>query len=507
MLTRSRLLLVSACFLVLIPLWVGIFLPSQRLQPDGLDELARIEASEFPLSPKHPATEASLWLGMSALRSLGFAGKAIRPVQLWNSVWLSLALAGLLVFARAWRAPSRLAAFAVLPFLVVSLHLAADPFLAYWPPGLAAFCWALVLARAEPDRGRFAALAGLLVAMVFFNPILFLALPLPAFFYAWGSTPWRARLKRLGVLLLLPALSWWVFLLATGAGRSADQPFGATRAFFGTFTPEMVGEGASSLLGAALVPETELVFYQPAHGATLHRVAAVLVVAIFAFTLGALLRARRRARSWPWLVSALLATVVIAWWAPLQRFFYLLPIWQLVAAWLDDGELGATSEVSEPQGLRAVLATALPWLLVVVLASVNLTYYLAPVQKPDPRRAWIEACAAKFEPADRLFLPLFGDFTFKYFGGIDTTSLLGVYRHRAAGRSTLEELAEMLAERQQAGGKIYFQVPKAGQRWVPQRVGERVELDYREEDVLTRFVWGQEVDCGPARFRRLLEVR
>ncbi len=99
-------------------------------------------------------------------------GQPIRPVQLGNAFWLTLALAGLLLATRAWLSKERLAAFACLPFLAVSLHWAADPFLAYWPPSLAALSWALVLARGPLARWRFVGLLCLLVLMVFINPHL-----------------------------------------------------------------------------------------------------------------------------------------------------------------------------------------------------------------------------------------------------------------------------------------------------------------------------------------------
>ncbi len=141
------------------------------------------------------------------------------------------------------------------------------------------------------------------------------------------------------------------------------------------------------------------------------------------------------------------------------------------------------------------------------LALVNSVSYLGQVQAEDPRRAWIVACAQKFQSTDRLYLPHFGDATFAYFGGLETTSLLEHFRNRRPGRSTFDSLKESLETRKQAGGALYFQVPRKNQRVgaAPNPRTGRARLRRCEHPGPLRM--GREVDCGPAQFRLLVAIR
>ena len=88
--------------LVGISLGAAIALPSHDVNGDVFDKLLSLEGEPCPSSPKHPASEPAGWLLMRALRHAGYAGRALRPIQLWNGVWMSLALAALFLFA--WQA-------------------------------------------------------------------------------------------------------------------------------------------------------------------------------------------------------------------------------------------------------------------------------------------------------------------------------------------------------------------------------------------------------------------
>lgn len=487
----------AAALLVLVPLLVGLFLPSQRLFPDGLDELMIVEAPQLQVNPKHPAVEAVLWLGWKALKAWGYEGRAIRPVQLWNALWLTVALAGLLMATRAWLSKGRLAAFACLPFLSVSLHWAADPFLAYWPPGLAALSWALFLAKGPPTRARILGLILLLTLMVFINPIFCLALPVAAFFAAgrFQAEP-RTLLLRASLLVGLPPLLLFFYLSTFG---TPTQAFGATTGIFGVWTAQTLPQGFAAARDLFFTPRQELVAYSSRFGDFIKSGCDALVLVGAGLLLLSLLKAGRWRHAWP-LLLALPPLVVLLWWAPQQRFFYLLPVWLLFVLWPDLPDEPTSSAVSPGWSYSM-------WVPAIVLALVNFLSYLGPVQSEDPRRAWIVACAQKFQPADRLYFPLFGDPTFSYFGGVETASLLERFRSRRPGQTTFDSLNELLAAKTQQGSSIYFQVPRKNQEWVPRRIRERAELDYDEESLLARLEWGEEVDCGPARFRRLVAVR
>lgn len=488
----------AAALLVLVPLLVGLFLPSQRLFPDGLDELMIVEAPQLEVNPKHPAVEAVLWLGWKVLKVWGYEGRAIRPVQLWNALWLTVALAGLVMATRAWLSKGRLAAFACLPFLSVSLHWAADPFLAYWPPGLAALSWAFFLAKGPPTRARILGLILLLTLMVFINPIFCLALPAAAFFAAgrFQEEP-RTLLFRSSLLVGLPPFFLFFFLSTFG---SPNQAFGATTGIFGVWTAQTLPQGFEAARDLFFTPRQELTALFPGYGELVKSGCDGLVLVAMGLVFLSLLKAGRWRQAWP-LFLAVPPLVVLLWWAPQQRFFYLLPLWLLFALWPDLPEEHTSPALGSAWWSHVRLLPAL------ALALVNFFSYLGPVQSEDPRRAWIVACAQKFQPADRLYFPLFGDPTFTYFGGVETASLLERFRSRRPGQTTFDSLKELLAAKTQEGRAIYFQVPRKNQEWVPRRIRERAELDYDEESLLARLEWGEEVDCGPARFRRLVAVK
>lgn len=489
---------VAAVLLVVVPLLVGLFLPSQRLMPDGLDELIVIQSPRLEINPKHPAAEAGLWLGFRAMRACGYVGQPIRPVQLWNAFWLTAALAGLLVATRAWLSKERLAAFACLPFLSVSLHWATDPFLAYWPPALAALGWALVLARGPLAPPRLLGLLILLVLMVFINPIFCLALPAVAFLAKGrvGEEP-KAFLPRLLMLLVVPPLVLFLYLSGLGEGRPPAANI------FGVFSAHKLPQGFEALQDAFFTSRDELARLYPGFGALLKKACNLMLLVAAGMALASLLKGEERRRGWA-LVLALPALLGILWWAPQQRFFYLLPIWLLFALW---PPAAAGEAAARPPAAKSSRASFLLFVPATALALVNGVSYLAPVQAEDPRRAWITACGQKFQATDRLYLPHFGDATFTYFGGLETTSLLEHFRNRRPGQSTFDSLKEALETRRQAGGAIYFQVPRKNQQWVPLRIRERVELDYDDASLLARFEWGEEVECGPAKFRRLVAIR
>lgn len=135
-----------------VALWLA--LPSRNVHTDALDELTRIESPSILPSPKHPAAETSAWAMMQGLRGLGYAGNAIRPVQLWNATWMSVALLGAYLFVLRGGGSTALALGTVLVLsgCHTALHFALDPFLLYWPPGLALMTWALFAAAGKAQH-------------------------------------------------------------------------------------------------------------------------------------------------------------------------------------------------------------------------------------------------------------------------------------------------------------------------------------------------------------------
>src|SRR4029079_10356309 len=85
-------------FITYTALWLA--LPSQHVDPDALDELMVVEGNQFYVIGKHPAAEPSVWLVYHQARRLGWEGDAIRPAQIWNGCWMTVALASLYLFAR-----------------------------------------------------------------------------------------------------------------------------------------------------------------------------------------------------------------------------------------------------------------------------------------------------------------------------------------------------------------------------------------------------------------------
>src|SRR6185503_17833343 len=89
-----------------------------------------------------------------AVRPLSHAKYAIRPMQIWNGAWLSLALCSCWILLRMLRLNFLWSAAVTLAFAgnYCSLHLATDPFNYYRTPSLALMLAGLICARKAGDK-------------------------------------------------------------------------------------------------------------------------------------------------------------------------------------------------------------------------------------------------------------------------------------------------------------------------------------------------------------------
>src|SRR5262245_14844805 len=234
---RTGTVLVVASVAAYALIWVA--LPSNDVHPDALDELQALEAGHLPVSPKHPADGPVLSAFFRGLRFLGYAGRAIRPIQIWNGLWMTAALAGVLFFVRRSQARWTPAAgvAAILAGMYASIHLAVDPFLSYYPPGLALVTWALALSLArsggsDPSdhRGEWRAVSACLVCGELCNPMVAVGCPVAAL--AWfrrarsaGRSRQIALLRGLAPLVVPVGILFSVLRICTIAG--VGGPFGS----------------------------------------------------------------------------------------------------------------------------------------------------------------------------------------------------------------------------------------------------------------------------------------
>jgi len=387
--------------------------PSQNLNYDGLDELLQLEAGEVPTRARHPLAEPALnlWVGERA--------SAIRPVQIWSGLWMTLALAGLMVFGIRSGASATATASAVAlgTSSYAILHLATDPFLAYLPPGLALTTWGLAFGLVSPQR-RIPAVALLSLAA------LFCPFSLAGAGAAAGESLRRKQVRAALIHVFVPGL------LLFGAMNLADLPVGRwSPANLGPI--QLVREGPVGALVpvergfAPLRVLTEPL--SPAAWATLAALGAAV-----GWLAGLLWKPE--GRQWPLLGSAGGSALFVGLWDPAAEIFWVVPGGLLLLAWLQ-------------RPVRPALTAALAALL---LSSNVVCYVLPASQQPDPRVASARALGAHFSAKDFLITKNIPDVHIAYFGGLRIDGPV----------ERIDELSDNIVGTQRAGGGVFVEGPE-----------------------------------------------
>jgi hypothetical protein len=486
---------------------VWIFLPASTVHPDSLDELQSIEEGRHAPISKHPADMPLLGLMWSGLQALGYAGRAIRPVQIWNGAWMTLAFAGVLFFARRsqgrWTAVG--AGFAaLLAGMLASLHLAVDPHNTYYPPGLALMTWGLALSLRGHDahagaarREWWGALACLLAA-VLFNPMVAVVCPLAAL--AWfararsARLPTRTALVRGLVPLAAPLAVMLAFLEVLSVERVVSGPYGtwspitaelswnaAREAFLGhraSYVPALAGERT---VIALLVTAASM-------GLALAGCASVALVSLSRSAV---------TRFLPYGLAALLVGLFVAWWGPGNFVFWVLPVWLAALGLIHatDGTALAARRVGS-----VVLAAA------VLLWTVNGRSVWLEARGPNRQERRALRIERNVRPEDTVVHLGWQSPALSYYTDVRCRGVLGLHCFRADGASTLEMLQGVLRSTRQRGGALYLETPRPGRPWVTPALRELLrERDYDDAD-FERMRFGRSFTVDGTVFREVLAL-
>jgi len=461
----------------------------------------------MPRAAKHPLAEPSTWILFRALQVTGYGGRALRPVQIWNLVWITGALVGVFVFVvqRSGSLVMGLGSAWVLASLHATLHFATDPFLFYWPPALALMTWSLYFAC--PGPWPYSSYSKLLAAVLcaflatLYNPMCGVGFLLVCWLWN-GENGRKARMQKLVVALAGTALV--VLLHSSQDGKTLSGPFGH-------WSEESWGQARRATREAIVARGPNGVTPLAALGRC-RTIDCISVTAAY-FGIGVLLvltglsavTSKRSLRET--LVFGGLAVGVagfLLWFNPGQPFFWILPIWIVV--------LGAASgyqrdSIGRNQGWLAVVRRLTPGATLLqggVLLLANSMTYVVPNSKPGTRVPESIGIASHFSERDDLVFALWPDNYISYFGGISCWGFLGISMHRNAEESTFEVLRRMERDARVRGGSLYVEIPQ-DLAWIPEQYRELPTMDYTETD-FGRLRFGDTVRVGCREFREVVEV-
>ena len=471
---------IAAVLLGLLALGIGVALPSRDVEPDALDELLCVESPRCRPHSLHPLAEQSVWVGMHALYRLGYTGRAVRPVQLWNAGWMSLALALIywLAFDLSGRSTIALATSLVVASTYAFVHWLIDPYLFYWPPALAAAVGTVLLIRRDM---RFAATACACLTVLF--NLLCAAFLLPA---AWLAL----RRRGPGFAAAVSAVPLLIVgLLGRNPSHVAISLYGQWRA---NWWPSVrLGAGHAVMAHPFQLDGT-------AWSAALRAIAGWAVVVALVAVVVDLVRNGRRglAASWSWLAAAAAAALFMAWWDPEQGMFWFLPLVLLVLGWA----------ASAPKGRLAaafLLAASLP-----TFASSVTGYAWRAAHSRVDRSGTALRIAARFRSTDRLVYPGFADAHVLYFGRLECFTLVALHsraKQRGGGLTTFDLLDELIRASRTEGRRVFLETGVDDQPDVPGWLAAS-GVDYGPAD-FSRFSWGETVRVEGVVFREMLGLR
>lgn len=492
-----------------------IKLPSRNYHPDGLDELQRIENENIIVSPKHFGSEAALQAMYKLLTKLGYRGKAIRPVQIWNGLWLTvfLFLSGLLVLKSGHSWKTALVWMLYFSGWYAVMHLALDPYLYYLPPSLAlsagAFC--LVRSRFISSGQMWWWLLIILLGIVAFNPVLLITAPLIA--WEWrifqhphkieGKTP-LPLLKAAG-LIILPALLFAAVMLIFGRFELGRGPYGKLTAL----TLSLSWKGISGALTAAEQGQKNIFNAlsgsgDPADWAVLVSHLLTPFIIISAGTCLYFMHRRIHFRRFlPWAATAAAAFSFVIWYDPPQVRFWIIPLWLTAMTWIT----ASRRPLSRREKTTCFAALLLIFVQAVLLWAGNIASYAWPAAHTANRHAaFVEELKDTFVPGDTLLFPIYYDPYIEYFGeGLQSWSLVFLYRKKPDGFDTFDFLDRFIQRTQAKGGRVYMQMPPPGEPWVSEFIKQRFGVDYSNKD-FQRLRFGETREVRGRIFRKLLFV-
>ena len=429
-------------------LLAGVFLPSQNLHVDGLDELSRLEEGGWSWARHHPAAELLIAFLAVLFRE---GARLVRPVQLWNLLgcWTALAALG---WRAGWRSHSgRVAAGVGLlgGGLMASLSLATDPALFFVSPGLALGVLAWTWSELRPTA--------------FYGPVL-LTVAASLFLPPVAVVGWMVALRRKRD--------------AVRTVVAGGLPGGTSLALAQVIPEDHTPPGDYGLAVFdrwASVPDgvSGLVLADPVWtGGPLLRLGAWALCSSVAGLAIVGLAGLVRGRESGGVLAGWFATMGFAvFWDPGQSGFWLLPALLILPA----------------------VVQRLPMASIVVgacLTTVNVGWSVLPAAvEEDPRRRRAEVLSTRLGPTDLVVSPGWPDTHLHYFGNLDVTGLRSVaHAHPDAPLGGLEMLVR---EQRDLAGRTWLVVAQDGSIVAPADVarhyppgslaglvlGERLEVE------------------------------
>ena len=464
----------AAALALLIP---ALLWPSLDVHDDAFDELLAVEAEELFVNPKHPGGEVVLRGTYLLAKAFGYTGRAAAIAQVQNAVWLCVAIFFVTALGQ------KLTRSAVVPLLGAALlgctfsgmHFRHDPYLFYWPQGLAVFALAAYLLLGARKSPPHLAVGGMLAAAVAINPMLLL----PSAALAVGVVVIDSRLRWRPTLAKLTLPPVVVGALVLGGLRS--QLSGAS--LYGNWPEE-----PALRMGSALWASVSVLEFLAPEGYGMFQASVVVLAALISGLALRLALWRRKPAPVVFIVAAAVHIVFVVWWDVGQLHFYYLVVTLLwIAALL---ALPQTTRRFRPFFVGAVGLAALG------AAVTNHLSYLHPARSPEND---VQSRLSKqpFKQSDILVTEYAHWIALEYF-----------HRVRSVGWASLavdytpvwQPFAHFTAIQQaqaEAGQRLFVEVDAAGQLRLPEdllpgsgplltapellriSLGERLEVDGR----------------------------
>jgi len=482
----------------LVLLVLGLGFPSREVHGEAFDELAGYELPGLVLGDKHRAADAALWSLTHASRALGHGGRSIGPARAWNTVFTTLALLGVFVYAFRLTRSTQVAgrAAALLGGSYVGLHWLRDPFLPYWPTSLAFFTWMLVAAGPACERPppiqrrwlRVATAATLGALACAFNPMLELPVAAACVTIALAEKERGARPFGLAVVLVVaacaPALGAMALLVP-------HQPGAIGNGIYGQFRAHSLELALGGLRGALLLPSPD---------ETLAWLGSMALLALLAALVAAVraVRGKDRARwrsALPLLAATLPIALFVTWWDAGQPHFWLLVPWLGTLGWLT---LAGGADV-RPWAMRLGDGA------IALLVGANALGYVVPsTLNADPAQTFAERARGKLGPDDLIVFPAWAEASAAYYAGIASTGWLELQSRRRPDDSTFDVLVRTYLSVAEREGRVWVTVGADDRPDLPRDL-EQVGGAVRARD-LDRLNLGLTMLVPPWRLRRVVSI-
>ncbi len=434
----------AAALALLLP---ALLWSSLDVHDDAFDELLAVEAEELVVNPKHPGGEVVLHGLYVLAKALGYTGRAAAVAQIQNAVWLCVAIFFVTALGqKLTRSPVvPLLGAAWLGFTFSGMHFRHDPYLFYWPQGLAVFAFAAyVLLRGRASRPH-PVVGALLAVAVAINPMLLL--PSIALAVSMVIDSPRLSSRRTFTGLSLPPLV--VAALVLGSMR---LQLGGARVY-GSWP-----EDSALRMGSGLWASVSAVEFQASEGFGLFPASVVLLAALVTGLALRLALMRRKPAPIVFVLASAAHTVFVVWWDVGQLHFYYLVVMLLwIAALL---ALPETTTRFRPFFLGVVGLAA------VGAVVTNHASYLRPARSAE-NDVQLRLSKQPFNQGDMLVTESAPWIALEYFHRIRSVGWASLAVDYTPAWQPFTQFAAIQQAQAEAGQRLFVEVDETGQVLVP----------------------------------------